>query len=175
MPRFVDLSAPIAPSPAELPDVPAHRPSSSSSTRTAPREIEATVRRPGAAAARRRGLGGRDVHALRHAQLDPRRRAVPLQLDDPRASRRRRSTSCRSSGSSRPASCSTSPRRDDGDAVDAPSRGRRSPRAGHELRERDIVLVRTAATRSTPSPTTCSAAPASPPRRRTGCSTAACA
>ena len=60
-----------------------------------------------------------------------------------RASRRRRSTSCRSSGSSRPASCSTSPAATTATPSARRSWSRRSPRAGHELRERDIVLVRT--------------------------------
>ncbi len=65
--------------------------------------------------------------------------------------------------------------RDDGDAVRAEELEPALAAAGHELRERDIVLVRTDATASTASPTTWSAAPASPPTRRSGCSTAACA
>ena len=54
------------------------------------------------------------------------------------------STSCRSSGSSRPGVVLDFTAKADGDAVDAPPRSRRSSRrVGHELAPLDIVLVRT--------------------------------
>ena len=53
-----------------------------SRSRRGRRSDRGAARGAGAPAARRRGLGDRDLHPLRHAQLDPRGRALALQLDD---------------------------------------------------------------------------------------------
>ena len=81
---LIDLSAPIRPDPPELPEV--LRTDISYDDHAAGAAAIQTLFGVGARAApRRRGLGHRDVHALRHPQQHPRGRAVALQLDDRRA------------------------------------------------------------------------------------------
>jgi hypothetical protein len=118
VPRFVDLSAPITASPPELPPLLRTDIDSPTTSRAARTSRRCSACRPSSCATAR---AGRSETFLRfgHPQLHARRRALALQLDDRRASARRRSTSCRSSGSTRPASCSTSTDRADGEAIDA--------------------------------------------------------
>ena len=67
----------------KAPGVPAHRDRVRRPRRRRGRRSRRCSASSASTAARRRGLGGRGVHALRHPQLDPRRRALALQLDDP--------------------------------------------------------------------------------------------
>ena len=139
---LIDLSAPIETSPPELPERAAHRDRVLRSRRRAPPDrgsCSACRARP---AARRRGLGGRGrSRRLRHPQLDPRRRALALQLDDPRRAR----------ADDRRAAARVVPRPRRRDRRDRPGR-RRGARRGRlrgrartaaTLEPLDIVLVRT--------------------------------
>ena len=80
---LIDLSAPIRPDPPELPEVLRTEIEFEDHAAGRAGDRDAVRGRPGAAP-RPRGLGDRDLPSLRHPQLDPRRRAVALQLADRR-------------------------------------------------------------------------------------------
>ena len=103
---IVDLSAPIEHSPAELLE-PLRTEIEYSDHAAGAAQVEALFGVPPDLLRDGEGWATEEITPARHPQLHPRRRALALQLARSAASRRRRSTSCRSSGSSPPASCST--------------------------------------------------------------------
>ena len=121
----------------------AHRRSRSPTTRRARRDIEALLGVPPRLLRDGEGWASEEFTPLRHAQLDPRRRALALQLDDRRrAGADDRRAAARVVPRAR-AWCSTSPaegrrRRDTARRLEA-----ELARIGHDLQPRDIVLVRT--------------------------------
>ena len=104
--RLVDLSAPIPQSPPETPDV-LRTDIDFSGHAEGAAQIEALLGVPARLLRDGEGWAIETFTQLRHAQLDPRGRALALQLDDRGRAGRRRSTSCRWSGSSPTAWCST--------------------------------------------------------------------
>ena len=99
-----------------------------------------TPRRP---AQGRRGLDQRGDPQARHPQLDPRRRAVALQLRRSTASPRRRSTSSPLEWFLAPGVVAGHDREGGSATPSPPPRSRPSSSFGHDLQPLDIVLVRT--------------------------------
>ena len=108
---------------------------------------------------------------LGHLQPDPRRRPVAIQLDDHRRSASRLSTSCRWTGSWRRAWWWMRPTGPSATAERGERPDLRPARAAGAWISSSSIR---AATHTSMSPTTSPTAPASPPRRTGGCSTAEC-
>ena len=165
MPRFVDLSAPIAPSPEGRRS--SSRPTIEYSDHAdGAAEIEALLGVPPRLLRDGEGWAGEKITpSARTTRRMSTRRSTTTRRSA--ASRRRRSTSCRSTGSSRPASSLDFTAKADGDAVTADEMEPALAAPATTSASATSCSSAPAATASTASPTTCSAARASPPRRRT--------
>ena len=141
--RFVDLSAPIEPSPPGDAGVPRRPASTFSATRTAPpRSRRCSACRRGCCATARAGRSRRSRASARTTRPTSTRRGTTTRRSA--ASARRRSTSCRSTWFFAPGVVLDFTAKEDGDAVTRARRwSRRSPPRATSCAPRDIVLVRT--------------------------------
>ena len=156
VPRFVDLSAPITATPPELPDL-LRTDIEFSGHAEGAQTIEAMLGVPPALL--RDAKAGRWRRSCASARTTPPTSTRPGTTTRPSpASARRPSTSCRWSGSTRPASCSTSARARTATSIDAPDVEAELGASATRSRRWTSCSCARAATPSTPSSTTWRAA-----------------